>query len=81
MHHSQPDGMGADRYRERHNMQEARQETPTPDWELAALDADGNELYRTEYVDTEAEAEELIEEIDPADHDGVDRFEAVRTEE
>lgn len=72
----QPDGMGADRYRERQKMKQANQDTPTPDWELAALDADGNELYRTEYANSEEEAEQLVDEIDPSEHDGVERFEA-----
>jgi len=29
----------------------------TPPWELAALDANGNELYRTEYYDSREEAQ------------------------
>lgn len=50
-------------YNERQNMRAAAQPVRVPPWELVALDADGNELYRTEYADTKAEAELLVTEL------------------
>jgi hypothetical protein len=51
--------MGADRYREAQNMKEAQRDPLYEyDYELAALDSDGNEVYRTEAFHTEREAQE-----------------------
>lgn len=55
-------------------------EAETPDWELAALDKNGDELYRTEYQDSRAEAEHAAQTTDPANHDGVARFVAVHVD-
>lgn len=80
MSHTRPDGMATPRT-EIQEMKQARQETHTPDWELAALDADGNQLYRTEYADTEAEAQQVADSIDPSQFDDVAAFEPVPTED
>jgi hypothetical protein len=81
--------MGADRYNERQNMREARQPTRVPPWEIVALDAEGNEFYRTEAFDTEEEARAEAEELNEGGIperlqklvDGtIDRFEPVRRE-
>jgi len=86
MHHT-PDGMGADRYNERQNMKEARQETRTPPWELAALDDEGNELYRTEYQESKEEAVQAAAELNssnpetPEMPEGVAQFKPVETED
>jgi len=83
----QPDGMGADRHRERQNMKAARQETRTPTWELAAMDSEGNELYRTEYQETKEQAVDAAAELNSSDPDtpempeGVARFKPVKTED
>jgi hypothetical protein len=82
MAHHTPDGMGADRYNERQNMRAAsRDGTPAYTHELAALDADGDELYRTEgFFSEEAAAEaaaELNESIPSRIEENVARFEAV----
>jgi hypothetical protein len=52
-----PDGMGADRHREREHMKAMRQETRTPPWELAAFDEDGNFLYATEHFESKEAAQ------------------------
>jgi len=77
-----PDGM-ASMAQERKHMREMRQldRQPSPPWELAALDEDGNEVYRTEYADSEEEARRMAEEADPSRHEGVHSFKAVETEE
>ena len=48
--------MGADRYRERQNMKEARHVESLYSYELVALDEEGEEVYRTEAFHTEEEA-------------------------
>lgn len=82
-----PDGMGADRYREVQNMKESRQPTHTPPWELAAVSADGEELYRTEYQPSKDAAVREAARLNSSDPDtpdcpdGVARFKPVRTED
>lgn len=76
-----PDGMGEDMHRERQNMKEARQETRTPPWELAAYDEYGEELYRTEYFESQEEAVQeaidLTEDMPDNIDDEVVEFKAV----
>ena len=57
-----PDGMGADRYNERQNMKEARH-VKEPNYDVIAVDEEGNELYVTDSTDTEEAAEEIAAEI------------------
>jgi len=84
----QPDGMGADRYNERQNMKEARHASgPGYTHELAAMDDDGNELYRTEGFhsfedarDAAAEANSSTLGSDRLDDD-VARFKPVEKED
>ena len=58
-----PDGMGADSYNERQNMQEARAATPEPAYDVIAEDFDGEELYETDSAWTEEEARTLAGEL------------------
>jgi hypothetical protein len=79
MAHNTPDGMGADRHREVQNMKESRQDPLYEfSYELAALDRDGEEVYRTEAFHTEEEAQdhacELNSEIPDRIPDEVVRF-------
>lgn len=81
-----PDGMAGQSRQELDNMRRAHAPTPTLPWELAALDADGNELYRTEGFANEdlarQEADMLNEGgIPDRIDDEVARFEAVEREE
>jgi hypothetical protein len=81
-----PDGMGADRYRERENMKEARQPVHTPEWELRALNQNGRELYRTESFDSHEDAHESAQELNEGElpdniDDSVAMFEPVRKDE
>jgi len=57
-----PDGMGADRYNERQNMKEARH-VKEPNYDVIAVDEEGNELYETDSADTEEAAEESVTEL------------------
>lgn len=80
-----PDGMGADRYNERQNMKDAQQETRTPPWELAALDATGAELYRTEYFEDRDAAASHAKDLNDGGipsrlDDDIARFEPRRSE-
>jgi len=87
MAHHTPDGMGADRHREAQHMKEMRQEPRTPPWELAAMDSEGNEMYRTEYQESKEEAVQAAAELNSSDPDtpdlpeGVARFKPVNTED
>lgn len=58
---NRPDGMGADRHRERQNMKEARQDVPAPSHDIVAIDSDGNEAHVAESAWTEDAAEEELE--------------------
>jgi len=83
-----PDGM-ASMAQERQHMREMRQldRQPSPPWELAAMDFEGEEMYRTEYADTKEEAVQMAAELNSSDPDtpelpeGVARFKPVETEE
>jgi hypothetical protein len=64
-----------------------QRETRTPPWELVAFDADGNELYRTEYFESREEAQADADAFDKGDaywveniSDEVDHFEPRQTE-
>lgn len=72
-----PDGM-ATMAAERKHMREMRHldRQPSPPWELAALDKDGNELYRTNSFDTREEAQAEADVFEAPDE--VDRFEPRR---
>lgn len=75
-----PDGMGADRYRERQNMREATREPRRPLWEVVAVDDEGNILYGTEFATSEKEAQNIVARCNPDDaDDDVAEFKAVRT--
>jgi hypothetical protein len=82
-----PDGMGVDRYRERQNMAAASHKTRTPPWELAALDMNGEELYRTEHQDSKEEAVQAAARLNSSDPntpelpENVARFKPVRTQD
>lgn len=60
----------AEGLRERQNMREANEEIETPPYELAALNENGTELYRTEYADSHAEAQQLASELNHAIKNG-----------
>lgn len=64
-----PDGMGADRHRERQNMQEAAHGTPEPKFDVIAEDDDGEELYETESAWTEEEARDTAAELNSSRND------------
>lgn len=78
MHPEMKAEMAQEYHRELENMRE--RDTRTPPWELAALDTDGNELYRTEYAHSEEEAQRMADEADPSRHEGVASFEPRRTD-
>ena len=58
-----------------------------PPWELAALDSEGNELYRTEYFKTEGGARAAASSLNSSHPDtpplpeGVAQFKVVETED
>lgn len=82
-----PDGM-ASMAQERQHMREMRQldNQPKPPWELAAMDFEGEELYRTEYFDTHEAAVDAACELNSSNPEtpdlpeGVARFKAVETQ-
>lgn len=56
-----PDGMGADRYNERQNMAASKQ-IDEPQYDIIAVDSNGEELYETASAWTEDEAVEETED-------------------
>jgi hypothetical protein len=55
-----PDGMGADRYRERQNMRAAKSAPPNYSHDVIAVDSRGAHLYVAESAWSESEAESLL---------------------
>ncbi len=81
-----PDGMGVDRYHERQNMKEAANwDYSRYTHELVALDAGGEEVYRTEAFTSEEEAQAAADALNgdiPDDiDDSVERFEPAERED